>query len=649
MFFIMAFVLTNAVTYYLFKKEVVDDENLYRITTKNDVSKNVDSIAEKLKISYETLRTVSMLPGVRNLENSNQKAGEDTVNSIQQLYNNAYTNIQLSEIYVLPKNFDHQKTDPNTNQLQKPLLVFDELITTIEADKKKDKSEAESKIPEVEDEEYALHKEQLSMLESKYPSNSQFEKLDVPLVSGKEVITCDNSEFTEDNVKAKDNSPRNGIVFTVAKYDGKGKINGGVSAVLRSNVIKKLLNSKYMALVNKDYNVFISSAEKNSPFYNSIKYFEKDQSDPDLIYSEVKNLPTKDISQWKIWVAYPNEIFYNTEAYQKTKNKFIIFFVLIFVLFLVILRVLFNNYKRNYHVKNISLNLNKSSTTLTDSAFNLNSAIDAMGTAVRVQASTTSEVAAAVEEINQMATRTSESVNQLNDLTGLNSEKAQISKLEIEKLFEKIHIIKTSEEKIISQTKDTSNQLLKILEFINEVKTKTKIIDDIVFQTKLLSFNASVEAARAGESGKGFAVVAEEVGKLATHSGTASKEINTLLESGISDINEIINLSNEKINLLIKEGQINLDEGEKISKVCLEYLEQMTNISLTVKDKTQEAQMAIKEQELGLSEISKATQEFHTSTEANRTKLDELTQITQDLYDSTKDINATIIDLNKNI
>ncbi len=48
-----------------------------------------------------------------------------------------------------------------------------------------------------------------------------------------------------------------------------------------------------------------------------------------------------------------------------------------------------------------------------------------------------------------------------------------------------------------------------------DIGDKTKVINDIVFQTKRLSFNASVEAARAGEHGKGFAVVAEEVGNLA--------------------------------------------------------------------------------------------------------------------------------------
>ena len=61
---------------------------------------------------------------------------------------------------------------------------------------------------------------------------------------------------------------------------------------------------------------------------------------------------------------------------------------------------------------------------------------------------------------------------------------------------------------------ESNKEIQEIVKVIAEIGNKTKVINDIVFQTKLLSFNASVEAARAGENGKGFAVVAEEVGKL---------------------------------------------------------------------------------------------------------------------------------------
>ena len=62
---------------------------------------------------------------------------------------------------------------------------------------------------------------------------------------------------------------------------------------------------------------------------------------------------------------------------------------------------------------------------------------------------------------------------------------------------------------------------------INEAIT---IIDQIAFQTNILSLNAAVEAATAGEAGKGFAVVAQEVRNLANRSAEAAKEIKNLVE-----------------------------------------------------------------------------------------------------------------------
>ena len=110
--------------------------------------------------------------------------------------------------------------------------------------------------------------------------------------------------------------------------------------------------------------------------------------------------------------------------------------------------------------------------------------------------------------------------------------------------------IHSGNEEMVKQVNNSNEEVEKIISIIKTIGDRTKVINDIVFQTKLLSFNASVEAARAGEMGKGFSVVAEEVGNLAKMSGDAAQEISAILDDSITTVHSIIERTKESSKII---------------------------------------------------------------------------------------------------
>ncbi|PHO11154.1 chemotaxis protein [Malaciobacter canalis] len=112
----------------------------------------------------------------------------------------------------------------------------------------------------------------------------------------------------------------------------------------------------------------------------------------------------------------------------------------------------------------------------------------------------------------------------------------------------------------INQGNKLANSTAKSMDDINEqtqsIAEAITVIDQIAFQTNILSLNAAVEAATAGESGKGFAVVAGEVRNLASRSAEAANQIKSIVENATQKANEGKAISSEMI-----EGYKSLNEN----------------------------------------------------------------------------------------
>ncbi|PHO13731.1 methyl-accepting chemotaxis protein [Malaciobacter marinus] len=143
--------------------------------------------------------------------------------------------------------------------------------------------------------------------------------------------------------------------------------------------------------------------------------------------------------------------------------------------------------------------------------------------------------------------------------------------------------------------KDTSISMTQIEEQVSTINTAITVIDQIAFQTNILSLNAAVEAATAGESGKGFAVVAGEVRNLANRSAQAAKEIKDIVEIATS------------------KATTGKDTSDKMIEGYEKLLENIEKTNKTIKD----IATASQEQENSISQINDAINLLDKQTQKN--------------------------------
>ncbi len=210
---------------------------------------------------------------------------------------------------------------------------------------------------------------------------------------------------------------------------------------------------------------------------------------------------------------------------------------------------------------------------LQQSSHKMSISMSNLATKANEQAASLEETAASVEEITSITRNNSVNASKMAEL-GLT--------------------VKNSIASSQTLAYQTVNSMEEIHKRVSAINDSINIIDQIAFQTNILSLNAAVEAATAGEAGKGFAVVAAEVRTLASRSAEAAKEIKNLVEDANNKANQGKTISDtmingyEKLNEIISETIHIIEDVSSASQEQMQGIEQI-NYAISILDKvTQE-------------------------------------------------------------
>jgi signal transduction histidine kinase len=246
--------------------------------------------------------------------------------------------------------------------------------------------------------------------------------------------------------------------------------------------------------------------------------------------------------------------------------------------------------------------LNEGSRQITAAAARLSQSSQSLADGASDQAAASEETSASLRNLSTMTERNAGNAQKAHDLARQAREAADIGAQDVQRMNAAMGAMKAS-----------SGDIAKII----------RTIDEIAFQTNILSLNAAVEAARAGEAGMGFAVVAEEVRSLAQRSAQAARETTAKIQAAIAKTAE------------------GVEVGEKVSQALTAIVDKARQVN----DLVAEVAKASREQTERISQINTAVGQMDRVTQQNAASAEEDAAVAQKLTAQTLAMKEAIAEL----
>ncbi|MFQ1942990.1 methyl-accepting chemotaxis protein [Aeromonas veronii] len=226
--------------------------------------------------------------------------------------------------------------------------------------------------------------------------------------------------------------------------------------------------------------------------------------------------------------------------------------------------------------------LQRSASTLDDRATSLTAMAQRHTDDSQAQVGAAHHIEQAIEQLTHSIEQAGSQLHQVGEQTLQSAERAQEATIAI-------HTVEQVIGEQVTGVKQVSHTISDLAGLSQQIAGLAGAIHDIAEQTNLLALNAAIEAARAGEQGRGFAVVADEVRSLATRTGSATTEINTIIGK-IQDVS--LRAANEmdtelaRVEQAVTHTMTARQSVARIAQSCEEINQRIAQVDQLMSDET---------------------------------------------------------------